>query len=227
MKIIIMDLDVEFSTNLRLQLTTLLPHCEVDIANDLALFNSKVENNTYDFAFIDLFLTCEFNQLTKLFDRLAMPVVWTLSKRFRRDGYILIVEDNDDEGQLAKKVFELSNLGIDIKLAKDGEQALCFVYDQTPQLILLDLGLPKKTGFEVIKELRSRNYNFPIIVITASTEDESIHKAYATGADGYIVKPVDLKRLISLLIEFELTPDIIKRKILYKEDLSNILSLVS
>jgi two-component system response regulator len=116
---------------------------------------------------------------------------------------ILIVEDNPNDAELVIRALKKQNLGNRLFVAKDGEEALDFIFgrgkfsgrDQnTPiKVIFLDLKLPKVNGLEVLREIKSdkKTRMLPVVVVTSSKEDPDIKAAYELGANSYIVKPVD------------------------------------
>ena len=116
---------------------------------------------------------------------------------------ILLVEDNQDDAELALHALRRENLANNIFVARDGEEALEFIFcygafakrsfDHPPKLILLDLKLPKVDGMEVLKQLKSdaRTSTIPIVIMTSSKEERDLVKGYGLGANSYIQKPVD------------------------------------
>ena len=119
---------------------------------------------------------------------------------------ILLVEDNLDDVKLALLAFEGANLGNTVHVARDGVEALEFLFgpasggDQInpkgPMLILLDLKLPRLDGHEVLRRIRSdpRTSGIPVIVLTSSSEERDVMRTYESGADSYIVKPFDFEQ---------------------------------
>jgi two-component system response regulator len=114
---------------------------------------------------------------------------------------ILLVEDNEDHVFLVKKaVSEITNgLKYVLRIVKDGEEVLKYLRKEgkyanepRPDLILLDLKMPKKDGFEVLRELKSNpKYKaIPVVVLTSSSDEEDIMKSYGLGSNGYAVKPI-------------------------------------
>ena len=112
---------------------------------------------------------------------------------------ILLVEDNPDHVILTKAALAEHSLMNEIYVAKDGQEALDFMYNRgkysdapKPGLILLDLKLPKVDGFEVLRQLKNdpQLKSIPIIILTTSAEGEEIVRGYAEGANSYITKPV-------------------------------------
>ncbi len=110
---------------------------------------------------------------------------------------ILIVEDDPKNVELLKA--QLDDEGYIIESAMDGEEALSQVSRQKPDLILLDIMLPRKSGFEVCKEIKSaaETSSIPVIMVTALTDMESRVKGIAVGADDFLSRPIDRAELIS------------------------------
>lgn len=109
---------------------------------------------------------------------------------------ILLVEDNPSDAELTLRALKQRNLANQVRLCRDGAEALQFFTDgdrQVPKVVLLDLKLPKIDGLEVLKRLKSdeRTKSIPVVVLTSSREEPDIERAYALGANSYIVKPVD------------------------------------
>ena len=116
---------------------------------------------------------------------------------------ILLVEDNQDDAELALHALRRENLANNIFVVRDGEEALEFIFcsgvfaqrsfDHPPKLILLDLKLPKVDGMEVLKRLKSdpRTRTIPVVIMTSSKEDRDLVSGYGLGANSYIQKPVD------------------------------------
>jgi two-component system response regulator len=119
---------------------------------------------------------------------------------------ILLVEDSLDDIKLALHAFRTANLGNSVHVARDGEEALEFLFGaksgsdrktpERPTLILLDLKLPKVDGHEVLRRIKSdpRTSAIPVIVLTSSREERDVMRTYAVGVDSYIVKPVDFEQ---------------------------------
>lgn len=120
-----------------------------------------------------------------------------------REGYILLVEDNEDDELLCIRAFKKSNLKNEIKVVRDGAAALDFLFcknafsdrdkNDLPELILLDLKLPKYNGLEVLKKIRETEETklLPVVILTTSKEESDIVKSYQLGANSFIRKPVD------------------------------------
>ncbi len=113
---------------------------------------------------------------------------------------ILLVEDNPGDIRLTQEAFKESSLDIQMDVVTDGEMALDFLFKKgryadaiKPDVVLLDLNLPKKNGIEVLKEVKADETlkRIPVIVLTTSDADHDISKAYGLHANCYILKPVD------------------------------------
>lgn len=116
---------------------------------------------------------------------------------------ILLVEDNSDDVELTLHALRNENLANHIHVARDGEEALEFLFcmgahadrsfDHPPRLILLDLKLPKVDGMEVLKRLKAdpRTRCIPVVILTSSKEERDLVQGYGLGANSYIQKPVD------------------------------------
>jgi len=120
-----------------------------------------------------------------------------------RHADILLVEDNPNDVKLALHAFKSANLGNPIHVARDGVEALEFLFctgphagrriEDAPKVVLLDLKLPKIDGLEVLKRIKSdpRTSSIPVVVMTSSREEGDVTRTYQTGVNSYIVKPVD------------------------------------
>ena len=116
---------------------------------------------------------------------------------------ILLVEDNPDDVELTLHALRKENLANSIHVARDGEEALQFLFcngvhadrsfEQPPRLVLLDLKLPKVDGMEVLKQLKAdpRTKAIPVVILTSSKEERDLVNGYGLGANSYIQKPVD------------------------------------
>jgi two-component system response regulator len=121
---------------------------------------------------------------------------------------ILLVEDNPMDEKLTRLAFEKSNIVNPIVVARDGVEALDYMFGRgtfegrdparLPQVILLDLKLPKIDGLEVLAALRAdeRTSLVPVVILTSSNEEEDRLRSYALGANSYIRKPVDFKQIL-------------------------------
>jgi len=112
---------------------------------------------------------------------------------------ILLVEDNAQDAELTLRALKQRNLANRVHVCRDGAEAIDFFDDvgagPTPKVVLLDLKLPKVDGLEVLQRLKrdARTKTIPVVVLTSSREEPDIEKAYALGANSYIVKPVDFE----------------------------------
>lgn len=119
---------------------------------------------------------------------------------------ILLVEDNPDDVALTLRAFKKSNILNEVVVANDGVEALDYLFATgayagrdtrvMPQLILLDLKLPKMDGMEVLRQMRAdpRTKLLPVVILTSSKEEQDIVKGYGLGANSYIRKPVDFSQ---------------------------------
>ena len=116
---------------------------------------------------------------------------------------ILLIEDNENDAELAIRALRKDNVARYIIHLKDGEDALDFLFgkgqytgrntDNRPLLILLDLKMPKVSGLEVLEQIKSNEQTktIPVVMLTSSKEHPDVEKSYLLGANSYIVKPVD------------------------------------
>jgi two-component system, response regulator len=121
---------------------------------------------------------------------------------------LLLVEDNPDDETLTLRAFAKNNISNEVVVARDGVKALDYLFGTgtyagrdvriQPQLILLDLKLPKLDGLEVLRRLRGdeRTKLLPVVILTSSKEDEDRIQSYRLGANSYIRKPVDFLEFI-------------------------------
>jgi CheY-like chemotaxis protein len=114
---------------------------------------------------------------------------------------ILLVEDDSGDRELMTYVFEEARLDVTLSIAKDGEQAVEAIKASRPGLVLLDLKLPRLSGFEVLSWMRAGplTKDIPVIIMTSSQETRDIERAYALGANSYIVKNAALGALIDVV----------------------------
>jgi two-component system response regulator len=116
---------------------------------------------------------------------------------------ILLVEDNADDEQLTLRAMRQSDVPNIIRVARDGAEALDHLFgpsagSRLPDLVLLDLKLPKVSGLEVLHRIRQeeKTRGLPIVVLTSSDEEKDIVESYNLGANSYIRKPVDFDEFI-------------------------------
>lgn len=128
---------------------------------------------------------------------------------------ILVVEDNPDHAELIRRSFAEHSDRIRLIVMRDGEAALDYLFRRgawaepstspRPQLILLDLRLPRLDGFQVLGEIKrsAKLSDIPAIILTTSEAESDIAEAYARHANSYLVKPVDFDRFVDLAGEIE------------------------
>jgi len=136
---------------------------------------------------------------------------------------ILLVEDNPVDVDLTLRAFKKQNLTNPIIVARDGEEAIDQIKlwekgNQIPLVILLDLKLPKFSGLEVLKEIKShpKFKTIPVIILTSSSEDTDVEKAYKLGANSYIVKPVEFDKFVEVAAQIELYWNVINKPFVAK-----------
>ena len=120
--------------------------------------------------------------------------------------FIVLVEDNPADAELAIRALRRSRIANQIELLEDGAEALDFIFcrgayahrqiTDHPKIILLDLKLPKVSGLEVLRQIKTdpRTQMIPIVVMTSSAQDSDIIESYQLGVNSYIVKPVDFEQ---------------------------------
>jgi len=125
---------------------------------------------------------------------------------------ILLVEDNAQDVELIEEAFADSKLHLKLHVASDGVEAMKFLRRQDnyaeapcPDVILLDLNLPRKSGREVLEEIKSdpQLKQIPVVILTSSKNDEDICRAYNLHANCYVTKPVDFDQFIKVVRSIE------------------------
>ena len=121
---------------------------------------------------------------------------------------ILLVEDNADDEELTLRALAKSNIMNRVVVARDGAEALDYLFargayagrdpNETPQVVLLDLKLPKVDGLEVLRQLRAdpRTRRLAVVILTSSGEEQDVLRGYDLGANSYIRKPVDFTQFV-------------------------------
>lgn len=125
---------------------------------------------------------------------------------------ILLVEDNPADARLIEEVFKEAKIKNRLYVVKDGVEAMAFLdqegeFEDTPKpdIILLDLNLPRKDGREVLKEIKENEdlKSIPVVILTTSSAKEDIIKTYSNYANCYITKPVDFDQFLKVINSIE------------------------
>lgn len=121
--------------------------------------------------------------------------------------YILLVEDNADDEALALRALGRCSAAVRVEVARDGAEAVAHLFGPRdaplPEVVLLDLKLPKLSGLDVLRRLRAdpRTRCIPVVVLTSSGEDRDIVESYLAGANSYVRKPVDFEEFTRVVGE--------------------------
>jgi two-component system response regulator len=133
-----------------------------------------------------------------------------------RDKVILLVEDNPDDELLTLRALRKNNVLNEVVVARDGVEALDYLFGTgeyagrdtsvMPQLILLDLKLPKIDGLEVLRRLRAdeRTRLLPVVILTSSREQQDMLDGYGLGANSYVRKPVNFEQFVQAIEQLKL-----------------------
>ncbi|HWD94702.1 MAG TPA: response regulator [Verrucomicrobiae bacterium] len=136
---------------------------------------------------------------------------------------LLIIDDSSEDVELTTKALQDAQITNRIYVVRDGAAALDFLFckgvyahrkhNDRPQIILLDLGLPKIDGLEVLRQIKGdpRTRTIPVIVLTVSSKDRDIAASQRLGAEAYIVKPVDFQNLSGVIPQLSLQWALLKR----------------
>ncbi|MET9730502.1 response regulator [Streptomyces sp. NPDC006458] len=125
---------------------------------------------------------------------------------------VLLVEDDPGDELMTREAFEDNKIGNTLHVVRDGEEALDFLYRRgahtqapTPDLILLDLNLPKYDGRQVLERVKSDPdlAHIPVVVLTTSSAEEDILRSYKLHANAYVTKPVDLDQFIAAVRQID------------------------
>ena len=126
--------------------------------------------------------------------------------------HVLMAEDSPTDAELAQFALEDAKVEIDLKIVEDGVDAMKYLHKeepyqnaQIPDLILLDLNMPRMSGQEVLNKVRTDpNLNrIPIVILTTSDAQEDIDAAYDNHANAYVTKPVDFEQLVEIVHQIE------------------------
>ena len=121
---------------------------------------------------------------------------------------ILLVEDNPDDEALTIRALKKNNIGNELAVVRDGAEALEYLFctgayadrdrNNRPQVILLDINLPKVDGLEVLRRIRADENTrlLPVVLLTSSKEEQDVINGYSLGANSYVRKPVDFNQFI-------------------------------
>jgi len=125
---------------------------------------------------------------------------------------VLLVEDNLDEAELAMRQLKKNRMNTRLLHIKDGEEALDFIFatgkydglrdlQHSPDLILLDIQMPKLNGIEVLEKIKGdeRTRSIPVVVLTSSNQNPNVQRCYELGANSYIVKPIGIENYTEAL----------------------------
>jgi len=125
---------------------------------------------------------------------------------------VLLVEDDPGDVLMTREAFEHNKLSNILHVVNDGEQAIAFLTRQgefdgapRPDLILLDLNLPRKDGREVLKEIKADDElrSIPVVILTTSEAEEDVLRSYNLHANAYVTKPVDFERFIGVVRDID------------------------
>jgi CheY-like chemotaxis protein len=129
-----------------------------------------------------------------------------------QDKIILLVEDNADDVSLIERAFRKAQIENRVEVVNDGDQAVAYLSGEglyadrvaypLPSLVLLDLKMPRRNGFEVLSWIRSRPElkGLQVVILTGSLEKKDVTRASELGADSFLIKPVTFERLVDILL---------------------------
>jgi len=130
----------------------------------------------------------------------------------KKTVHILLVEDNEGDILLTLDAFEESKINTEISVARNGQEALDFLYNRNafleakkPDLILLDINLPIYNGHEILKQIKqdSNLKKIPVIMLTTSAFPKDINQAYENNCNSYVKKPLDMDEFIEAILKIE------------------------
>lgn len=126
--------------------------------------------------------------------------------------HILLVEDNEGDILLTIDAFEESKIKTEISVARNGQEALDFLFKrgtfidaQKPDLILLDINMPIYNGHEVLKQIKTEDHlkKIPVIMLTTSSNQKDIDKAYENHSNSYVQKPLEMNNFLEVILKIE------------------------
>lgn len=122
---------------------------------------------------------------------------------------ILVIEDSVGDIKLIRRVFKSSQIKNELMIIEDGEEALNYLTDckksDLPDLILLDINLPKVNGLEILEYLKKDAIRkaIPVVILTTSSSDKDIQKSYDSHVNSYVIKPLDFRDFIKIVQKIE------------------------
>lgn len=129
-----------------------------------------------------------------------------------KKSHLLLVEDNEGDILLTKEALEERNIISDVSVVKDGKEAILFLlkeekysHAKTPDIILLDINLPKKSGHEVLLFIKNHDNlkQIPVIILTTSSSESDIRKSYINHANCFITKPAEVSDFVKVIAFIE------------------------
>jgi CheY-like chemotaxis protein len=138
-----------------------------------------------------------------------------MAPKKRNPGVLLLVEDNPADQELIRRAVEEVTTGLELRIVEDGEEALAYLFRRgkyqapatspMPRLLLLDLGLPRVDGYQVLEEIRadSKLRPMPVLVLTTSRQEKDIIHSYELGCNSFFTKPAGLDQLTGLVQTIE------------------------
>jgi CheY-like chemotaxis protein len=125
-----------------------------------------------------------------------------------KNDKVLLVEDNEGDIQLVKYCFKKLEIKHDLIVVKDGQEAINFLYKKenysnapTPDIIILDLNLPKKSGAEIIADIKNNEQlkHIPVLILSTTSTEQDILKLYQLHANSFMTKPVDMNNFLEMI----------------------------
>lgn len=129
-----------------------------------------------------------------------------------KTAHILLVEDNEGDIMLTQEAFEESKIKTHISVVKNGKDALDFLYRrngfedaESPDIILLDINIPIFNGHEVLQKIKNdpELKKIPVIILTTSSNDSDINKAYENHTNSFVTKPIEMKDFLEAVLKIE------------------------